>query len=190
MTDTQTVRRGRKAVENKDAPHGYTDGKPNAPYGYLANGKPRVSAPAPEVDALSADMLAAPEEVPADLVSRTAPARARDEKQQAIDNVVKALHEAWVAAGSPAAWEKMPKKSYTVPASQVEGVKRSISRAADFHQVAAKFGTPLPVVREVRNPKYGQENQPETIKARLVMIPFAAKDKRERKTPAGDGQQK
>jgi hypothetical protein len=192
MANETQARRGRKPVENKDAPHGMDDqGKPNAPYGYLANGKPRVFPQATaEVDALSLDMLAAPEEVPAELVSKSAPARARDEKQQTMDRLVADLHKAWTDAGSPAAWDKMPKKSYAVPASTVDGLKKLINRAADYHGIAVRFGTPVPTVRQVRNPRFGQENQPPTVNAQLVLISFAAKDKRERKSPAKDGDQK
>jgi hypothetical protein len=192
MAETQTRPRGRKPVENKDAPHGMDDqGKPNAPFGYLANGKPRVSAPATvDVEALSLDLLNAPEDVPAELVKKTAPARARDEKQQAMDRVVSELHQEWIDAGSPSDWDRMPKKSYPIPASAVEGLKKLVTRAGDFHGLAIKWGTPIPTVREVRNPRYGQENQPATVKAQLVLISFAAKTRRERKASAQNGDQK
>jgi hypothetical protein len=192
MADTQTAtRRGRKPVENPDFPHGKDDkGKALAPYGLLENGKPRVfPKPGEGLAGIDAGFLGAPETVPAELEAKAAPARARDERQRAIDGVVGKLHADWVAKGKPAAWDKMPKVSYPVTPAAVGDLRKAISRAADFHGIAVRFGTPVPVVREIPNPRRAENGQPPTVKANLTMVTFAAKDKRERKpsTPATSG---
>jgi hypothetical protein len=184
MANTATpTRRGRKAVENPDFPHGKDEkGNAKAPYGLLENGKPRVfPKPGAGLEGIGAEFLGAPEAVPAELESKTAPARARDERQQAIDGVVAKLHADWTAKGKPAAWDKMPKVSYPVTPAAAGDLRKAINRAAEFHGIAVRFGTPVPVVREVPNPRRSEPGQPATVKANLTMVVFAAKDKRPRK---------
>jgi hypothetical protein len=191
MATTTPARRGRKAVENPDAPHGYEDDKktPKAPHGFLENGKPRVH---PKVDTsvedLSLDFLSAPMDIPAEILAKTAPARARDEKQQGIDKVVGLMYDAYKAAGKPKAWDdpKTPKKMYPVPARAVAGIKRLIGRAGDYHAVAIRYGTPVRLEKTIANPDEAARKTTPTVKIEVVGIVFTVKDRRP-KTTGGTG---
>lgn len=115
----------------------------------------RPGQPAKEYNfsGLSADFLGRPMAVTAEIASKAAPKSVRDERQVAMDRIVKALHTDWqngtVRNGDGTTtqtdprsnkWSKMPKASYHVDPQVAETVKMLVRRAADFHGVAAKFG--------------------------------------------------
>jgi hypothetical protein len=78
------------------------------------------------------------------LVSLTAPIRKRSEQQAAMDAVGKRAYQAWVDAGRPSAWGKVPSVTYFVPPERVEHYKYLIRRTADFLQ-------PIPRMEYVRD---------------------------------------
>lgn len=125
--------------------------------------KPGQKAKEYDFSALSVDLLASPAAVPAQVGAAAAPARVRDERQQAMDKVVKQLHNDWIAADRPAAWSAQPKTMYAVDPKAVEGLKYLIDRAGSYHGVAIRYGKP---VRD----QNGRE-----------LVVFAVKDRRPRK---------
>jgi hypothetical protein len=118
---------------------------------------------------LNAEFLSSPGEVDAELASKTAPMRARDENQVAVDQVVTALHRAWLEADKPERWPLMPKHSYHVSPKSADTVRMLIRRAASYLGVSAKFGKP-----EVRD-KNGRE-----------IVTFAIRDQRVKKASQDD----
>jgi hypothetical protein len=94
---------------------------------------------------LSADFLSQPMAVDATVASQTAPMRARDAAQVAMDGVVATLYADWIAKGSSNKWSQMPKARYHVDPEVAEGLRMIIKRAANFHGYSVKFGT---VVRD------------------------------------------
>jgi hypothetical protein len=98
--------------------------------------KPRVW----DFTGIDVNLLSNPHEVTAELASKTAPVRARDEQQVAIDQVVTALHREWVNAGKPDRWAQMPKKSYHVNPKGADALRMLVRRAASFFGLSAKFG--------------------------------------------------
>jgi hypothetical protein len=120
------------------------DTKPNAtvsPAKPTTRGR-KAGAPAKEynLNGLSADFLSQPMAVDATIASQTAPMRARDAAQVAMDGVVAKLHEDWVAKGSSNKWSQMPKARYHVAPEVAEGLRMMIKRAANFHGYSVKFG--------------------------------------------------
>lgn len=131
---------------------------------------------------LSADFLGRPMAVTAEIASKAAPMRVRDERQVAMDRIVKALHTDWqtgtvrngdgtTTQSEPRSnkWSKMPKASYHVDPQVAETVKMLVRRAADFHGVAAKFGNAVRdtqgreiVVFAIRDRKV-RETKPEVV---------------------------
>lgn len=61
--------------------------------------------------------------------------RDRDETQVALDSVVKAMVEAWEAAGKPDPADA-PRKRFTVPTKDRSAFKAMIRRATTLHKVA------------------------------------------------------
>jgi len=105
--------------------------------------KPGQKAKTYDLSGISLEMVATPQEVSPEIAKRSAPQRARDSVQLAMDAVVKQLHVRWIQANKPAAWGNMPKAQYTIPIPSVEGFRSIVRRAADFHGYAVKFGTPV-----------------------------------------------
>lgn len=131
--------------------------------------KPGQKAKTYDLDKLSMDVLNAPQAVDETLAARVAPQRARDEKQVAIDNVVKRVHSDWLRASKPGKWAQMPKVRYNLHPSTVEGFKYLVRRAADYHGVAIKWGT------SVRD-QHGNE-----------VVVFAVRDRRPRESSDATG---
>jgi hypothetical protein len=186
MAETKN-RPGRKAVADPKNPHGFeADGKtPKAPHGFLENGNPRVHPKIEtNLDELSLDFLSAPVEVPADVLAKAAPARNRDEKQQAVDTAVAALYDAYKANGKPKDWAdaKTPKKMYPTTPRGVAGLKKLLGRAADYHSVAIRYGTPVKLSKTIANPDAEARKTTPTVKIELVGIVFTVRDKREKAT--------
>jgi hypothetical protein len=129
-----------------------------------AGRKPGQQAKVYDFDGLNPAMLAEPHVVDDSLAARTAPQKVRDERQIAMDTVVKRLHNQWIAAERPNRWAAMPKARYDIPVKAVEGFQYIVRRAADYHGVAVKWGTP------VRNTDGN------------VVIVFAIRDRRVRDT--------
>jgi hypothetical protein len=125
--------------------------------------KPGTPPKVYNLEGLDVDLLSQPQEVPDALSSLTAPVRARDERQGAMDKVVKAKYDEWVAAGRPSRWPLMPKARYHVPPQAVEGLQMLVRRAADFYGCSVKWGSPA-----------------RDAEGRQIVV-FAVKDRREGK---------
>lgn len=87
------------------------------------------------------DFLAAPQLASETEVRQTAPQRERSEVQRTMDAVIPKAHAAWIQAGKPSQWGKLPVVTYRVPPEKVDGLKYLVRRAADFHGVRARFGS-------------------------------------------------
>jgi hypothetical protein len=92
---------------------------------------------------LDAAFLTQPAPVTGELTSLAAPVRARDDRQVAIDKIVRDLHERWESNGRPDRWAEMPKVSYVVSPVAADTLRMLVRRAAQFHGVSAKFGKPV-----------------------------------------------
>jgi hypothetical protein len=163
------------------------DGNPvaYAPYGYLYEGtdrqKPRVYAlKTAALDDDDAELFAQPMRIPAAMMIKTAPTRARDDKQLAMDATVLKMYRAWIDAGSPTTWvSKNPNEKtmvstnvvggwYWTPA-KVPGVKLYIKRACEYAahtdnvEIRPRYGTPVPGSGDNKG---------------KVFLPFAVVDKR------------
>lgn len=132
---------GRKAVVDKDAPHGRDDeGKALAPFGYLPDGRPRATK---LIDTdIDTDVLTNPFQPPAALQETASPKHARPERQRAMDDIVARNHQQWVDAGSPSQWLKLPTLMYAVKPEKAEGVRALIKRSADHLHFRPRFGSP------------------------------------------------
>src|SRR5512146_265309 len=141
--------------------------------GENGKGKPgrKPGQPAKEYDfsGISLDAINAPKAVTAEMASRMAPSRPRDDRQIAMDIIVRKTHAAWVSAGKPSKWAAMPKVQYDVAPAAEEAFTYLVRRAAEFLGVAIKWGG---------NPsgtKLHNENGD-------VVIMFAVRDRRTRDT--------
>jgi hypothetical protein len=141
-------KRGRSAPMDPDAPHGRDEnGEPLAPHGYLGNGKPRrypvvrTDHPDLTIDMLTMGIEAPPE----DIQDQTAPARARDEQQMAMDELAERLYDKWAREGKPATWPALLASKvvagYWVAPDAVAGLKKIVDKAADYHGHRARWGT-------------------------------------------------
>jgi len=152
------------------------------------NGTAPVAAPAkPElaVDFISGGAFL----LTAELAGTTAPVRARNDKQRAMDTKVKELHAAWIKAGKPSTWDAMVKSQvvatyFTEPDKTAE-LHKLINRAVTFHTLRVRMGTPFRVT-EAHIKRFGLPSQFLGREA----VSFAVLDKRPRATsygkPAGD----
>lgn len=158
--------------------------KPNTPAAPAApaNG----TAPAkPEAESLSLnDITSGAFMLPAELAESSAPVRARNEKQQAMDNKVKELHAAWIKAGKPSTWAKMVEgktvATYFVEPDKSAELHKLINRAVALHGVRSRLGTSFRVT-EKHVAAYGL---PKHYVGREA-ISFAIMDKRPRATSDG-----
>lgn len=89
---------------------------------------------------LDAALLSAPREVTPELASMAAPTRARDERQVAVDKVVRALYAKYEADGKPDKWANLPKHYYHVDPRVADTVRMLVRRAASFYGYSARFG--------------------------------------------------
>lgn len=128
-----------------DKPGTGSDAKGTA-NGDAAKGRPgrKPGQPAKEYDftGMGTDFLSNPLAVSDEIASITAPQRARDERQVAMDGVVAKKFREWKDAGSPTKWAQMPKARYHLNPAQVEGFRFLVRRAAEFSGVTIKWGTP------------------------------------------------
>jgi len=163
--------------------------KPSAPAAPATDTKPTTPAAAakPElaVDFISDGAFL----LTAELAGTTAPVRARNDKQRAMDTKVKELHAAWVKAGKPSTWDAMVKAQvvatyFTEPDKTAE-LHKLINRAVTFHTLRVRMGTPFRVT-EAHIKRFGLP--PQFLGREAVS--FAVLDKRPRATsdgkPAGD----
>jgi hypothetical protein len=128
----------------------------------------RKPGPAKEYNfaGLNPEMLAAPQEVTAQMASQFAPSRVRDANQIAMDEVIRKYPQTWIDCGSPTRWVDMPKCRYHVPPAAVDGFRYLVRRAADFHGVAIKWG--------------GQQGTAIKDSGGNIVLVFAVRDRRER----------
>lgn len=107
-------------------------------------GKPgrKPGQPAKEYDfsGINLDLISKPRAVTAEMASRMAPSRPRDERQIAMDGVVRKTHEEWVRVGRPSKWAAMPKVEYHVAPAAEEAFVYLVRRAAEFLGLAIKWG--------------------------------------------------
>lgn len=83
------------------------------------------------VEAINAATLAFP-----DLVAASAPVRERSEQQKWMDAVAVKAYEAWVTAGKPSMWQKIPVITYFVSDDDLPKYKYLIRRACSIVEPA------------------------------------------------------
>jgi hypothetical protein len=141
------------------------------------------AAPALETDFISGGAFT----LAADLADVTAPVRARNEKQMAMDKMVKNLHAKWLAidpAKRPSTWDGLVKAgcvaTYFVQPELAADLHKLISRAVTLHGVRSRIGTSFLVTDTVRaNMLKRGINIPEAYLGREA-ISFSILDKRPR----------
>lgn len=120
----------------------------------------------------------------ADFATQSAPVRARNERQQAMDKRVKELHALWVKANKPSNWDAMVKAgvvaTYFSEPDKSAGFHQLINRAVAFHSLRARMGTSFKVTEKL----IAQHGLPKEYLGREV-ISFAVLDKRPRATSDG-----
>jgi hypothetical protein len=110
-----------------------------------ASATPRKKTPdtsTVSLDGINAATLAIP-----DLIAAAAPMRERKEQQKAMDKVAARAYAAWVKAGRPSVWNKMPVITYFLDEDDVPKYKFLIRRACaivepegDAPGVRVRFG--------------------------------------------------
>jgi hypothetical protein len=143
-------RRGRKKLD-PDFPFGKNpDGSPQAPYGFLDNGKPRqVQRKHVDASKLNLDVLDKVQTPTQELSAVVAPTRERERsaEQLRVDAYVRAAHSDWIKVGRPTNWAKIPQSAMRVlpvPPEHVTEYKTLVNRAAAFEGVTIRWGAKVP----------------------------------------------
>lgn len=120
----------------------------------------------------------------AELATVSAPVRARNDKQRAMDKKVKELHALWIKASKPSTWDAMVKggavATYFVEPDKSADLHKLITRAVSFHGLRSRMGTAFKVT-EAHVAKF---KLPAEYLGREA-ISFAILDKRPRATSDG-----
>lgn len=77
------------------------------------------------------------------------PKNKRSAAQLALDAVIPQIHQAWVSAGKPAAFAKLPTVSYPVDPDKATRLKGMIRKAAEIHGRRARFGADVTVTKDM-----------------------------------------
>src|ERR1700744_4800854 len=77
------------------------------------------------------------------------PKNKRSAAQLALDAVTPQIHEAWVKAGKPAAFAKLPTVSYPVDPEKATKLKGMIRKAAEIHGNRARFGQDVTITKDM-----------------------------------------
>jgi hypothetical protein len=106
------------------------------------------------------------------------PKNKRSDAQLALDGVTPQIHKAWVDAGKPAAFAKIPTVSYPVAPEGVTKLKGMIRKAAEQNETRARFGSEVTVTPEIvaKSPKLTDAH------LGLVLVTFGVMDKSKPKT--------
>lgn len=120
----------------------------------------------------------------AELATTTAPVRARNDRQRAMDTKVKELHALWVKAQKPSTWENMVKggavATYFLEPDKTADFHTLINRAVAFHGLRSRMGTAFKVTEK----HIAKFNLPAQYLGREA-VSFAILDKRPRATSDG-----
>jgi len=101
--------------------------------------KVRNARPALELSTMDASIVKA--EVVADRKrTRNTSARERKAQQKAIDGLVQKAYDAWVKAGKPSEWAKMPGANVKLPATQLDTLKSAVYAAGQYLDLRVRFG--------------------------------------------------
>jgi hypothetical protein len=103
------------------------------PTGQSADGeKPaekKAREKAPDTSKITAEAINAAALAVPDLVAASAPTRERSAEQKVMDEVAKRAYRAWVDAGRPSLWQKIPVITYFLNEDEVRGYQYLIRRA-------------------------------------------------------------
>jgi hypothetical protein len=77
------------------------------------------------------------------------PKNKRSAAQLALDAVTPQIHQAWVKAGKPAAFGKLPTVSYPVDPEKATKLKGMIRKAADINETRARFGQDVTITKDM-----------------------------------------
>lgn len=120
----------------------------------------------------------------AELATVSAPVRARNDKQRAMDKKVKELHALWIKANKPSTWDAMVKggavATYFVEPDKSADLHKLITRAVSFHGLRSRMGTAFKVTES----HVAKFKLPAEYLGREA-ISFAVLDKRPRATSDG-----
>jgi hypothetical protein len=104
------------------------------------------------------------------------PRNKRSAAQIALDGVTPQIHDAWVKAGKPAAFSKLPTVSYPVKPEGATKLRGMIRKAADFNKTRARFGEDIVITPELARDTAGLNE----AHVGLVLVTFGIMDKSEK----------
>ena len=93
-----------------------------------------------EATAAAITAIKAAVQAPPELVEATVPVRKRNALQKAMDEIAQTAYQAWIDAGRPTVWAKMPVITYFLSPEQVPEWRKMIRKACDF--VTPEEGAP------------------------------------------------
>jgi len=72
--------------------------------------------------------------------TRSTSDRERKAQQKAVDGLVQKAYDAWVKAGKPTEWAKMPGANVQLPATQLDTLKSAVYSAGQYLDLRVRFG--------------------------------------------------
>lgn len=126
-----------------------TQNRPSAPQASApeSNGNGAAKkAPAFDAAFLTSPIVSADDKTIKEL---SQPKNKRSDAQVALDGVTPQIHKAWIDAGKPAAFAKIPTVSYPVAPEGVTKLKGMIRKAAELNETRARFGAEVTVTPEI-----------------------------------------
>lgn len=182
-TTTKETAKDRKAREAAEAAAG-TDGATPTQDGATANGEAtatKTRSKAPDVSTVTLDAINGATLAPQELVVAAAPMRERNDQQKAMDAVAVKAYEAWIKAGRPSIWAKVPVVTYFLEEADVPKYKYLIRRACAIVEpaegspgVRVRFGNEFTLSEQMANRP--EINRPDD--AGKIVLAWAAVDKR------------
>ena len=125
----------------KDAEKGATFTADGVNYKYNGTSwrKVRTERPALELSTMDASIVKA-EVVATRKRTRNTSDRERKAQQKAIDGLVQKAYDAYVKAGKPTDWVKMPGANVKLPATQLDTLKSAVYAAGQYLDLRVRFG--------------------------------------------------
>lgn len=148
------------------------------------NDTPEPTTPLPTFEAsfLSTPIVTAQNEA---VKAAAQPKNKRSPAQLALDGIVPQIHEAWVKAGKPSAFGKLPTVSYPVAPEGAAKLRTMIRKAADVQEpqkMRARFGQDVTITPDMAV-TMGLDPEADAGK---TLVTFAIMDKA---TRAGSGEE-
>jgi hypothetical protein len=127
QTGQENEQTGQENAEGQETTGQETTGQ--SPDGEKPAEKKTTREKAPDTSKITADAINAAALAIPDLVAASAPIRERSAEQKVMDEVAKRAYRAWVDAGRPTLWQKIPVVTYFLNEDEVRGYQYLIRRA-------------------------------------------------------------